>query len=229
MRKINLLIITLLLNASCFAQIPVTDGISASILTGQAIVQAEMAALQVEQAAIQAEQASLQAEQSAVQQKELIEQANQTKTLYDSYTSLQKGLDVYKKVSNKIKSAESIIDLLDEQYRFTKYCAKVLSYLSEMNFNISEIRRANLTISNLLRRAGQNIDLVIDLLVDNGLLTDDGTRVLIIRDIIKAQRELDHELRFYERLYYKKQKLHAFYKREIDSYKKNDFKSFIRD
>jgi len=173
MKKIKLLVLSLLVGFVAKAQIPVTDAAANTALTNSNIVNA----------------------------KNLAESMAQTKTLYDSYTTLQKTVEIYKKVSSAIRNSERALTLIQNQFIFIEKAGLILNDISKTKMSLKSIKRANTNIARLITEGNYNVSLITQLLVDNKLMTDDGNRVMIIEQIAKAQRDLNAELSWYEHLY----------------------------
>lgn len=133
--------------------------------------------------------------------KNLAESMAQTKTLMDSYTTLQKTAEIYRKVSSAIRNSERALTLIQNQFIFIEKAGLILNDISKTKMSLKSIKRANTNIARLITEGNYNVSLITQLLVDNKLMTDDGNRVMIIEQIAKAQRDLNAELSWYEHLY----------------------------
>ena len=139
--------------------------------------------------------------QTATLIKGLAEGMAQGETLIKTYKGIKEGIEVYKKVSSFIKNSRTVATLIQEQYNLLEYAGKTMQKISKMKLSKTAVVNADQAITNILGNIDRNMDMLVRILTDTQIKTDDGQRLMLVNSIVSANTENKKKLQSIDRLY----------------------------
>lgn len=116
--------------------------------------------------------------------KQLAEVVKQTEVLKDTYDKMKGTLELYEKVSDKLKQVEMVQKAIQRQADLVNACSDALKNVKKSKGATSEdLVRVRKSINDIIATYKMNLDLINKVLTTDLLKMDDNSRITLLMDI----------------------------------------------
>ncbi|RAI97019.1 hypothetical protein LX64_05164 [Chitinophaga skermanii] len=131
--------------------------------------------------------------------KQLAEGIKQTGVLSDVYSKLKQSVELYYKVSNALKTADVVTNAIDKQITLVNTCSAALKDIQRVKgASTTSIQRVRRNIATVVDSYKSNIDMLRQLITEDGLRMDDGARLQLVMEIDDKTAEATRKVRSYQ-------------------------------
>lgn len=118
--------------------------------------------------------------------KDAVEAGKTTVQITEAAKTLKQSVSLYTKVSNGLKNAVLVKQVLEGQINLVNTCSKTIAIIRQAKGNNSSLVNATIShINNIISTNSANIDLVKKLLIDNGLAGNDTEKIKLLKDMME--------------------------------------------
>jgi len=122
--------------------------------------------------------------------KEAVEAGKTTVQITEAAKTLKQSVSLYTKVSNGLKNAVLVKQVLEGQINLVNTCSKTITIIRQAKGSNSRLVNATIShINNIISTNSANIDLVKKLLIDNGLAGNDTEKIKLLKDMMEESNK----------------------------------------